>query len=392
MSYRFMQISDINFDSITEYNTRINKVLTEKKYEAFNSSIKIAIEKEIDAYIICGNLYDDQNLSFNSAKVISQGFKRLQKAGIVILYAHGFSDKSQLFAPIKDMVIDFDYGLSKWDFSASVESESLTVWGSGYSDDLIAMTSTIPRKATSQPVIGIMYIDESKYSDDEVDQIYENLKRTSFSYWALGGGETFKIIGEKEDIIHTCKPVKFDEKNKGAVIVKITNKGKIKTKKISLTDVVVHKVRLDNVEDYDVDRILDEINMVLKEKDISADDFIDIKIIDESRYAGKIIRNYQMIIDEINSSYNALVNLDLSQLKSNIDKSSYISSKTPLGEALKVCESIKCEDSIKQELLELANNKEGLCSNVGKTGDDELFAGIDDIILEAILKEADYED
>lgn len=392
MPYRFMQISDFNFDSITNYNTKINKVLTEKKHEAFRLSIKIAIEKKIDAYIVCGNLYDAQNISFTSAKVISQGFKRLQKAGIVILYAHGCCDKSQLFAPIKDMVIDFDYGLSRWDFSASVESEPLTVWGSGYCDDLIALISTIPRKATSQPVIGIMHIDESRYSEQEMQLIYENLKRTSFSFWALGGGETLKIIGEKEDIIHTTKPVKFDKKNKGAVIVKITNKGKIKTKKVSLTNLVIHKVKLDGVVDYDSDRILDEINKKLKDYEINADDFIDIKITGISRHAAKIIENCQKISDEISTSYDALVNLDVSQLKSNIDKADYINSKTPLGEALKVCESIKYEDTLRQELLELASNKEGLCSDVGKTGDDELFAGIDDIILEAILKEADDED
>ncbi len=90
---RVLHLADVHLDTrFARRSSRVRSVLQDASRTAFSRAVALAIEEGVDAVLIAGDLFDDDQLSFETERFLLQQMERLDDAGIQVVYATGNHD------------------------------------------------------------------------------------------------------------------------------------------------------------------------------------------------------------------------------------------------------------------------------------------------------------
>lgn len=90
---RFLHIADAHLDtSFTGRSEAVRKRLREASREALRRAVDVAIREDVHAFLIAGDLFDSDRLSFRTERFLLEQAGRLGDHGITVVYATGNHD------------------------------------------------------------------------------------------------------------------------------------------------------------------------------------------------------------------------------------------------------------------------------------------------------------
>ncbi|MGD8873441.1 MAG: DNA repair exonuclease, partial [Gemmatimonadota bacterium] len=90
---RFLHVADVHLDtSFAGRSESVRRRLREASREAFRRAVDLAIREEVHAFLIAGDLFDGERLSFTTERFLLDQASRLADHGITVVYATGNHD------------------------------------------------------------------------------------------------------------------------------------------------------------------------------------------------------------------------------------------------------------------------------------------------------------
>lgn len=91
--FRFVHIADVHLDTpFASRNEALRERLREAAREAFRRAVDLALSQDVDAFLIAGDLFDGERLSFATERFLLQQLDRLHDGGVGVYYACGNHD------------------------------------------------------------------------------------------------------------------------------------------------------------------------------------------------------------------------------------------------------------------------------------------------------------
>ena len=91
--FRFIHIADVHLDTpFASRSEALRERLREAAREAFRRAADLAISQKVDAFLIAGDLFDGDRLSFATERFLLQQLDRLHEGGVSVYYACGNHD------------------------------------------------------------------------------------------------------------------------------------------------------------------------------------------------------------------------------------------------------------------------------------------------------------
>ena len=118
------------------------------------------------------NLYDEQHITFENARLIKKSFARLKSNDIAIVYAHGSLDKGYFLDSIENDIIEIKNRYTSQVYSLPFGIDSVCFEGIGYSKRLVFQDEYLEPKKDDTPAVGIMYIDSSLYKGETLELLH----------------------------------------------------------------------------------------------------------------------------------------------------------------------------------------------------------------------------
>ena len=92
-SMRFLHVADVHLDtSFSGRSERVRQRLRDASREAFRNAVDLAIHEDVHAFLIAGDLFDGERLSFQTERFLLEQTERLGDHGITVVYATGNHD------------------------------------------------------------------------------------------------------------------------------------------------------------------------------------------------------------------------------------------------------------------------------------------------------------
>jgi DNA repair protein SbcD/Mre11 len=90
---RFLHLADVHLDtSFAGRSESVRRRLRQASREAFRAAVDLAIREEVQAFLVAGDLFDGDRLSFQTERFLLEQTARLGDHGITVVYATGNHD------------------------------------------------------------------------------------------------------------------------------------------------------------------------------------------------------------------------------------------------------------------------------------------------------------
>ena len=90
---RFLHVADVHLDtSFSGRSEAVRRRLRDASREAFRNAVDLAIREDVHAFLIAGDLFDGERLSFQTERFLLEQTERLGDHGITVVYATGNHD------------------------------------------------------------------------------------------------------------------------------------------------------------------------------------------------------------------------------------------------------------------------------------------------------------
>ncbi len=401
MSFKFLQISDLHFDTPLLMGDSALLRYQEEQRRAFSAAVDLAIDKKVNAFIICGDLYYEDNLSFETAELLSRSFRTLYRKGIRVVYAHGAIDPSPLPSQLKSpgLIEFYKKEIVTSEVSLAVGLESVSIVGIGYSDDLLPVTERITPKDDTQPMIGVVYVNPSEYPNPVLEGIYQHLKRTQFNYWALGGRHGFGTARGYQNMTYSGSPTgaSYRESPSGAALVSLDDVQNIHVERVPLSPITWHNI---NVKDLESAEDLTQLQELLSHtvassvRDVQSA-FVCLSLSGQTKLYDQLdTETLRDLSEKLTSQSGAAVTVVSDHLYPAVDVASFRREKTPLAETLKLIARLEMDEATMKKAIEYALSTEGFYTmEEGKAAYHKdvqaLINGLDKYVGHAMLKETE---
>ncbi len=244
---RFIHIADVHLDTLfAQRDEYIREKLREAVRTAFSRAVDLAITEEVDAFLIAGDLFDGERLSFETERLLLAEMAKLQQAGVQVVYATGNHDPGreshrswQLEWPSNVTVVR-DHTPREIDIRSSDGRLVGRVTAAGHETrtDAEDLAASFPNpRHHDQPLldgniphVGLLHtqvIDartgdsHERYAPAELD----TLIRSGYDYWALGHVHLGQSLSEDPPIRYAGNPQGSNPREtgvKGALLVDLS--------------------------------------------------------------------------------------------------------------------------------------------------------------------------
>ena len=147
MAFRFIHTADIHLDSplrtLALKNEELADLIRSSSRDALEKIVQACIDREVDALLVAGDLFDGEIRSMKTAVFLSNQLRRLNAAGIQVYMIKGNHDAESKIAtqiPMPDNVHIFS-GRST---TRRIEEANIAIHGVSFPGKLVA-ESLLPR-------------------------------------------------------------------------------------------------------------------------------------------------------------------------------------------------------------------------------------------------------
>jgi DNA repair exonuclease SbcCD nuclease subunit len=197
---RFVHVADVHLD--TPFSGRsepVRRRLRDASREAFRRAVDLAIREEVHAFLVAGDLFDGERLSFATERFLLEQAGKLADHGIVFVYATGNHDPGspatgprQLdWPPNVHVVGDATPRKVQIAGRAGEPIGYVNAVGHASSAESEDLSRLLPRPAGELPEVGLLHTqvhsslgsgEHHAYAPSELTY----LLRAGYDYWALG--------------------------------------------------------------------------------------------------------------------------------------------------------------------------------------------------------------
>ncbi|MDZ7778573.1 MAG: DNA repair exonuclease [Gemmatimonadota bacterium] len=197
---RFLHLADVHLDtSFSGRSEKVRRRLRDASREAFRRAVDLALEEDVDAVLIAGDLFDGDRLSFQTERFLLEQVGRLGDQGISVIYATGNHDPGSAAGGPRtlqwppNVVTATDATPKRIGVAARAGGTAGYVSTIGHESageerDLARM---IPAPEGELPEVGLLHTQVRTSAGAEQHGSYapselSYLRRAGFDYWALG--------------------------------------------------------------------------------------------------------------------------------------------------------------------------------------------------------------
>ena len=257
MAFRFVHTADIHLDSplrsLALRNPALSDLIATATRTAFERIIDLCLEEAVDALLIAGDLYDDQQTSMKTARFLGQQFQRLAAAEIAVCIIRGNHDSlskitKELVLPDNVTVFGAQAGIRVF----VTGSRPVAVHGISFAKPH-APDSLLPRFTAPAPDsvnIGMLHTSlggapgHDRYAPCSVPE----LMTSGFDYWALGHVHIRAVHQAAATVVMPGMPQARDIGEAGAktvTLVSIADDGGIQLQERSVAVAQFERVAVD---------------------------------------------------------------------------------------------------------------------------------------------------
>ncbi len=212
--FSFIHCGDLHlgspFRGIRTPDTRWQQIISQATFRAFYQIIQQAIEKEADAVLICGDVYDSARHSLAAQLQYVRGLHRLVQAGIQVFVVHGNHDPLDSWdakVPIPQGVHVFGGDAPERVPLIAGGEEVAAVYGQSYAygDMRENLAKGYRREAKDRFSIGMLHCmagsteGHGKYAPCTL----QDLQDANMDYWALGHIHAHGMLQEEPPIVYS---------------------------------------------------------------------------------------------------------------------------------------------------------------------------------------------
>lgn len=197
---RFLHLADVHLDTAFEGRSdALREHLREALRTAFRRAVDCALNEDVHAVLIAGDLFDDDRLSVATEAFLVEQVERLTEAGIEVVYATGNHDPGgQGFRASK---IDWPSGFHYVDTRTPTSIEltgpddecrgKVVAAGHVASREDTNLAAQFPEAQGDVPHVGLLHAHVTSAARVEAHDRYapcsvEDLQAPGYEYWALG--------------------------------------------------------------------------------------------------------------------------------------------------------------------------------------------------------------
>ena len=198
--FSFVHIADVHLDtSLLGRSPAVRSRLRTAAREALRAAVDLALDEKVHALLVAGDLFDNDRLSFETERFLVTELRRLDAAGIAVLYATGNHDPGGSLARV---------GAIPWPDNVTLfrRREPETVEITGPSGEVVGRVTAAghegpsergnlavayPQADPSAPHAALLHAAVVGSQAAEAHERYapcvlEDLHRKGYDYWALG--------------------------------------------------------------------------------------------------------------------------------------------------------------------------------------------------------------
>lgn len=207
---QFLHLADVHLDTAFEgRSATLRTHLRDALRRAFENAVDCAIDEEVHAVLLAGDLFDDDRLSVTTEAFLVEQVSRLDDAGIHTVYVTGNHDPggSGFRAAKIDWPERFHYVDERTpttiDLPSSDGAPCATIVAAGHVDahEDTNLAARFPEADGAEPTIGLLHAHVTSARQVEAHDRYapctvEDLRTPGYDYWALGHIHTRQQVDE----------------------------------------------------------------------------------------------------------------------------------------------------------------------------------------------------
>lgn len=270
---RFLHIADVHLDtSFAGRSEAVRKRLREASREAFRKAVDLAIREDVHAFLIAGDLFDGERLSFQTERFLLDQANRLGDHGITVVYASGNHDPGAPETGPRSLIwpacvrTAHDATPRRFQIHAHGGEPVGYVTSIGHPTHAVRqdLSRLLPRPAGELPEVGLLHTqvhssegaaDHHPYAPSELTY----LLHAGYDYWALGHVHIRQELSEDPPIWYSGSlqgKTHTDQGERGALLVDLSDRAAPAVAFRPLAPVRWETIRVDRLESV---RTLDEL-------------------------------------------------------------------------------------------------------------------------------------
>ncbi|NLG36694.1 MAG: DNA repair exonuclease [Clostridiales bacterium] len=194
MAFRFLHMADIHLDTPFSGREALRDTLRDALRDALCEAVETAIRESVHAVLIAGDLFDSENLSYATLRLVREQLGRLTDAGITVLYATGNHDASPALKVLElpSEVVVFSAARPRLAEVRDTFGQTVgIVAGAGYPQAIVRdnLARSFPRRDSRIPTVGLLHTQLYELSGAGTDWApcsLADLAAADYNYWALG--------------------------------------------------------------------------------------------------------------------------------------------------------------------------------------------------------------
>lgn len=238
---RFVHVADVHLDtSFAGRSEPVRQRLREASREAFRRAVDLAIREDVHAFLIAGDLFDGERLSFKTERFLLEQAGRLADHGITVVYATGNHDPGSPDAGPRSL---------GWPSNVHVVGDAtprrvqisdrsgepvghVNAVGHASSQESDDLTRLLPRPIGDLPAVGLVHTqvhaslgarDHHNYAPSELTY----LLRAGYDYWALGHVHVMQMLADDPPVWYAGGlqgRTHADQGERGALLVDLSDR------------------------------------------------------------------------------------------------------------------------------------------------------------------------
>ena len=213
---RFVHVADVHLDtSFAGRSDAVRRRLRDASREAFRSAVDLAIREDVHAFLVAGDLFDSERLSFSTERFLLDQAGRLADRGVTLLYATGNHDPGSPesgprpipWPPNVHVVADGTPQRITVNGHDGVPVGHVTAAGHASSQERSDLSRRFPRPLGDLPEVALLHTQVHASRGAEEHEPYAPselpfLTRAGYDYWALGHVHVRQTLSEDPPVVY----------------------------------------------------------------------------------------------------------------------------------------------------------------------------------------------
>ena len=367
---RILHLADVHLD--TAFHGRdepLRRKLRDACRQAFSAAVDVAIERNLHALLIAGDLFDNERLSFATERFLLGEMARMHDVGIPVFYATGNHDPGRV--NYRAQQLDWPENVHLF---ASGKAETVPILGrggaqvgwltaAGHSSQRESrnLAADYPRVNKELPHVGMLHTQVLSARGVEHHERYapctiEDLQAPSYDYWALGHVHLRQRVSELVEAWYSGNTQGRNPGEtgvKGALYVEISKSSPVEPEFVPLSPIVWNHIELACPKDaHTVTELASKLSALIDQgidRDDGREHLVRVDLTGESILASELndpenLRDLEEIIRSEEGF--ALLEIRPRSLVTPVDLASYADSATVLGEVIDMIRSLGTDDEL----------------------------------------------